>query len=400
VASLLASRARSHNLAGAAGGERLMAWTTDPNLPAMDHSRRGGLPLATAADASRRYFGAAVRMDQIAADRSLHDLVVRDCAYLTPEIHLYWNSLEWDKGSYNFQPVDDLLTFASAHGMEVRGHTLIWDPCTPDWAKAEMNSRRDWDLVAGHFARVLGRYGDRIQDWNVVNEPLDTVDGDNGMRRTSFQRAFGSDYVARALKEARALAPKARLLINEYGFEYDNPTETARRETFLKLVRGLKERDVPLDGVGLQAHLDLSKGPLAERALRDFFREIAASGLDITISELDVKEWNHGLSDEDRDRLVADETSRYLDLALAETAVRGVVTWGISDKHSWLTENPGQAQKAPDGRTVLNRGLPYDASYKPKAMYDAIRGSLSNSARRGIAFRKVDPLGRTAVRST
>jgi endo-1,4-beta-xylanase len=381
---MIASKARAHNQLG----ETLLAGRIDANLPSMNNSLKGqgGMPLSKAALVSRRYFGAAVRMDQIASDRSLCDLVVRECTYLTPEIHLYWNSLEWNKGSYNFKPVDDLLAFADAHGMKVRGHTLIWDPCTPEWAKGEMLRNRDWNLVREHFERVLGRYSERIEEWNVVNEPIDTVDGDGFLRRTSFQRAFGSEYVARALRDARALAPKARLLLNEYGFEYQNSIDTARRSAFLKLIRGLKEQGVPLDGVGVQAHLDLSKGPLAERSLRAFFRDIAACGVDITISELDVKERDHNLPFTDRDRLVANEVRRFLDIALDETAVRGVVTWGISDKHSWLTENPSQAQNGADGRPLLNRGLPYDDAYRPKSMYSAIRDSLAAAAMRGVDF--------------
>jgi endo-1,4-beta-xylanase len=353
----------------------------------MTAAMRSEPSLSGLAGGSGRHFGAAVRIDQIAGDQAFQDLVLRDCSSLTPEIALNWDCLEWNKGELNFAPADQLLRFASLHGMEVHGHNLIWDQSTPQWAKAEITKDRDWTLVSDHIALIVGRYADQITQWNVVNEPIDTETGEDGMRKTTFQRAFGSGYVARALREARAHAPAARLIINEYGFAYDNPTEADRRRAFLRLVRSLKKEQAPLDGVGLQTHLDLSKGKLAQGAVRSFLRELADCGVDITITELDVKEYDHGAPLDERDRRVADETRRFLDIALAEPAVRGVVTWGLSDRHSWLTENPSQAQRAPDGSLLLNRGLPYDDQYREKPMYWAVSKSLQRSVELGMAFR-------------
>jgi hypothetical protein len=86
------------------------------------------------------------------------------------------------------------------------------------------------------------------------------------------------DYIARALWEARRLAPRAKLLINVFGLEYDLRVEHDRRYHFLKLLERLKRAAVPLDGVGLQAHLDLSKAVMPADVPRRFLKEIA--GLD------------------------------------------------------------------------------------------------------------------------
>jgi endo-1,4-beta-xylanase len=99
-----------------------------------------------------------------------------------------------------------------------------------------------------------------------------------------------------------------------------------------------------------------------------------------------VRERDFDLPDAERDHLVADQTRRYLDLALAEASVRGVVTWGLSDKHSWLTENPTQAQLSASGHRLVNRDLPYDQACRRTQMYEAIRGAFDDSARIGTAF--------------
>lgn len=339
--------------------------------------------LDKAAHGSGRYFGAAARIDDITSDTDLRQVVQHDCGSLTPEIHLKWDALECTKGHSNFAPVDDLLRFADQHGKQLRGHTLIWEQSTPDWARTEILVSRDWRLVAAHFSRVLSRYRARIGEWDVVNEPIDTEGGVGGLRTTCFYRAFGAAYIERALREARALDPGARLLINDYGFEYENPVEEARRAAFLRLLTRLIEAGAPLDGVGLQAHLDLSKGRIRPATIERFIGTIAALGLDVTITELDVKESPAQAPVDVRDARVAEHTRDYLDVVLAQPAVRGVVTWGLSDKYSWLC---GPTHPT-DPAARFNRGLPYDAQFVPKPMHAAIGAALSAAQATGFAFR-------------
>jgi endo-1,4-beta-xylanase len=330
-------------------------------------------PLAGVAQSTGRFFGAAARIDEIDATPALRAAILADCTRLTPEIHLKWDAIEWTKGTLNFAPVDALLQFASGNGMTLRGHTLIWEQSTPAWAKRELLQDNDWQLVADHFARILGRYAGRIDEWDVVNEPIDSETRD-GLRATTFYRAFGPSYIERALNEARVHAPDARLAINDYGFDYANPVDAARRVALLRVVRKLKQSGVPLDVVGIQAHLDLAKGPIDAPAVRDFIRAIADLGLDVTISELDVKEADTSAPLDVRDARVADHTQRYLDVVLSEPAVRGVITWGLSDRYSWLAD--GHAPSS-------NRGLPYDDAFVRTPMYGAIARALDASRSRG-----------------
>jgi endo-1,4-beta-xylanase len=73
---------------------------------------------------------------------------------------------------------------------------------------------------------------------------------------------------------------------------------------------------------------------------------------------------------EERDKRVADEMTRYLDVVLDEPAVEGVVTWGLSDRYSWLNtrwRNFG----------TRNRGLPFDENLAPKPVTRAIFEALA-----------------------
>lgn len=326
-----------------------------------------------AARRGRRY-GAAVRADTLGSDPALRRAVLSECDWITPEIDFKWNALEYRRGGWWFERADALVAFAQANGKALRGHTLLWEQSTPDWARAELAERRDWRLVERWFATALGRYGDTACEWDVINEPIDTEHGRQGLRRTCFHGAFGADYIPRAMRLARHHAPNARLFINEYGLDYGNHVERDRRRALLKLVARLRHDGVPLDGIGVQAHLDLSKGPLDARAITAMLREIADLGLSISITELDVAEADRTRPLAARDRAIADEVRRYLDIVLAEPAVTGVVSWGVSDRDSWLqdgldTANPDQ----------LNRGLPFDVALQPKPVYFAMREALTKA---------------------
>lgn len=339
----------------------------------------GGL----AATASRRgwFFGSAVRLAQLQAEPALRAAALQDCAVFTPEIDLKWNAVEPTPGGWSLGSADGLVRLASESGKTVRGHTLLWHRGTPAWVEQRLREQRDWRLISRHFAALMQRYGDVIAQWDVVNEPIETGYRMDGLRRSEFLDAFGPDYIPRALLEARTLAPRARLMLNEYGLEYDSREERDRRYLFLKLAERLKRAAAPLDGIGLQSHLDLRKGTVATSSITAFLKELADMDLEIVVTELDVKESDYTAPADVRDRMVADEVRRYLDTVLAQKRVTGVVTWGLSDSHSWLEvleedyrRFPGAWSKG--GGPGLNRGLPYDAAMRRKPMYRAIEAAF------------------------
>lgn len=352
--------------AAAAASALLLTSARAPEIaPAMRMRRRSP---------DRPLYGAAVRADRL-GDPALAATLARSCDWITPEFEWKWDAIEYARGGWWYERADRIAGFARDRGVPVRGHALLWDQSTPAWAKSEMAERRDWRLVERWFDGSLTRYAGDACEWDVVNEPIDTERGHRGLRRTCFQRAFGDDYVERALWSAHARAPGMRLMVNEYGLDYANPVERDRRAALLRLVERLKARGAPIGGVGMQAHLDLSKGPLDTTAIAAMLREIAGMGLSITITELDVKEVDRSASVQLRDRRVADEVHRYLDVVLAEPAVRGVVSWGLCDPDSWL-----QADARPATAAALNRGLPFDAALRPKPMWYAMHEALARRA--------------------
>lgn len=331
---------------------------------------------------SGRLFGTAVRPDQFNGDLALIEAIKADCQLLVPEYHGQWSAVEWRRGDPWYGNYDAITAFARSNGMQVRGHSLIWEQMTPDWAREEMVRDRDWATVERHFATLLPRYRGQIADWIVVNEMIDTESGHHNMRQTSFQRAYGNDYVRRALESARALDPDARLIINDYSLEHDNPVDEARRHALLRLVESLKRSGTPLDMVGIQGHLELRKGAINQRKFERFLTELSAMGVGLSITELDVLEDDRNMSIEQRDQNVASMAQDLLDVAMDQPALHSVVTWALSDRHSWLQDRADTTKAAlacsPVDCVGLNRGLPYDANYAPKPFLSCVKTAMAN----------------------
>jgi endo-1,4-beta-xylanase len=324
------------------------------------------------------YFGCAVRPDQLRAEQDLRETVIQQCSHITPEISLKWDVLERSRGELDFSDADDIASFAARYSKEMRGHTLLWHKSVPAWAVPLLREKDGWRTVSRYFSSVIPRYGDVARRWDVVNEPVEIDDQrSDGLRNNVFLSAFGPGYIANALEEARIFSPHADLTINEYGLEYDSEEQQARRRALLNLLEGLRKENTPITGLGLQSHLDLRRGTVSQPSLKAFLKEVTDLGLFVEVTELDVKESAYTASMVDRDMMVADEVNRYLDILLDAAPVKGVSTWGISDRHSWLEVTEEDYARFPgawqgDTGPGLNRGLPYDAAMRPKMMYAAI----------------------------
>jgi len=326
-----------------------------------------------------RFFGTAVRTDKIWNDPAYRTAVIGECGSITPEVALKWDFVEPQEGELTFDPMNSIMGFAEANDLDVHGHTLLWYNSMPPWAARKILETRDWTIINNHFANVLRTYKGKIKYWDVINEPIEAGKRWDGLRDGVMLQAFGPDYIDHALRSARIYAPDAKLMINDFGFEYDTYDENDRRWLLLRLVEKLKKAGAPLDGIGLQAHLDLAKGSLASKKIADFLVELRNFGVKIIISELDVKEYDYALPAEQRDQRVADHAKQYLEVVLAEPAVIGLTCWGLTDRYSWLDATDGDYKRlrGPREQTGLNRGLPYDANYGRKPLYYTIRNALN-----------------------
>lgn len=341
------------------------------------------MPLHELASAAGLFYGAGAFRSEIRPDSPVRPLLQRECSLIVPEMELNWDHLVTEGDHLR---MEEYAALVREMGKALHGHTLLWHRSVPRWVQERLAQAADWQIVADHIGSTVGRYGTEIEYWEVVNEPIDTGYRDDGLRGSIFLEAFGPDYIRRALEEAAAADPGAKLLINEFSLEYDTPVERERRYHLLRLLETLLSQGVPLHGLGLQAHLDLQKEPFSQRVFADFLSEVSSMGLDILVTELDVRERDLTEPPDIRDRLVAEHVTQYLDVAIDQPALKGIITWGITDRHSWLTLTDEDLDRFPgawqDGTGPgLNRGLPFDADLRPKPMYHALAAAFERRAR-------------------
>jgi endo-1,4-beta-xylanase len=300
--------------------------------------------LGSAAVSAGRYFGGA--LDSGAFDeRPYRELAATQLTSVTPENAMKWGLVEPLRGEFDWKGADALVAFAKANGQKIRGHTLVWHSQLPLWLiNGAFRPNEVKGLMVAHITEEVGRYKGDIYAWDVVNEPF-TDDG--AWRHSIWYDAMGPDYVATALKAARAADPGAKLYVNDYNVE----TEGLKMRALYDLVASLKRAGAPIDGVGLQSHFVAGAVP---KDIQSVMEKFAGLGVDVAVTELDL-----------RIRLPADDTALATQAADYASIVRacratprcvGVTTWGVTDDRSWI----------PSFFSGYGAALPFDEAYRPK----------------------------------
>ena len=329
-------------------------------------------------------YGTTISAEQITGDRSFVDLVLQQAGLVVAENDMKWQVMNRGApGNDDYGPADTIANFAAANNLVLRGHNLLWYHSTPSWYFDLPNRQEQERAVVKHIEELAGRYRGKVHSWDVVNEPIEPKDGrPDGLRTAVFLETLGPDYLDLAYRTARQADPAARLVVNDYEIELDAPEQEARRVALLRLLERMKQSGTPVDAVGVQAHLTAVGGPpFSASRLRRFLADIAGLGLTIQITELDVTDEKAPADIVVRDRLVADTYRRFLDAALDEPAVKMVVTWGLSDRHSWIVrQETYQAKWRTDDAASLP--LPFDADLQPKPACEAMAQAFAHAPQR------------------
>lgn len=325
--------------------------------------------------------GCAVDAAVLRSDEAYRNLLMEQYNIVVGENCMKWGNLRPTADSYSFDEADELMAFAQTHGMKVRGHNLAWHEALPKWFAGTVTKDNAQKFLTDHIMTVASRFKGRIHSWDVVNEAIWIKDGrPDGLRSSSpWMQMLGPEYIDIAFKTARQADPKALLTYNEYGIEYDTEDEGKKREAVLGLLRRMKASGTPLDALGIQSHLRAGVKDTFGKGLTELIAGAREMGLQVFITELDVKDEDIDSNDISViDREVANVYRDYLTTVLHDPAVKAVLTWGVSDKYTWLNR-PSQHKKNPDR---ASRPLPFDKDYAPKEAYFAMRDAFDGAKKR------------------
>lgn len=283
-------------------------------------------------------------------------VVAREFDSVTTENDLKMEFVQPREGEFDFQAGDELVGFARRHGMEIRGHTLVWGQQLPRWLT---EPRDPWSrdelisILTNHIRTVVGRYRGQIAEWDVVNE---AIAEDGSYTRNFWLEGIGPEYIELAFRWAREADPTARLFYNDFGIEGANP----RSDAVFDLAADLRRRGVPIDGVGSQRHSFLGD-VTSEADVVASLRRFASLGLRVRITEMDVTIPPANVAPSS----LRAQAKLYRETASACRRVRactGFTVWGVSDPFSW--------------RGAETTPLFLDASYLGKPAYYAVRETL------------------------
>ena len=303
--------------------------------------------------------------------------VLGQAGILVAENAMKWSSLRPSPTEYNFVTADKLFSFAQAAGQLVRGHNLCWHEQLPKWFDTTATKENAKQLLSQHIETVAGRYAGKVHSWDVVNEAIHIPDGrPDDLRKSPWLDLIGPEYIELAFTTAAAADPQAKLTYNDFDIELDTPEQSAKRGQVLMLVRRLHARGVPIHAVGIQSHLQAS-GAMPGPGLVNFIRDLAKIGLEVYITELDVNTHLLPGDSAEQDRAVAAVYKNYLSLVLPEPNVKAILTWGITDAHTWLNQSKQPWALRADG--ARQRPLPFDDVYNPAPAFFAMRDALDGA---------------------
>jgi endo-1,4-beta-xylanase len=349
--------------------------------PADDAQATGPGSLKAHASARGLLAGCAVNAKLFRDDETFRNLLAEQYNILVPENCLKWGILRPTADTYNFADADSLVDFAQAHGIKMRGHNFVWHESLPKWFADSVNKDNAQKFLVDHIHTVGGRYKGKIHSWDVVNEAIWVPDGrPDGLRSSSpWFQILGPGYIDLAFRTARETDPQALLTYNDYGIEYDSDENGKKRAAVLALLHRMKKDNVPLDALGIQSHLHAVNKNGFSKGIRELLDGAKALGLQVFITELDVNDDAVATDDtSERDKTVAEVYRSYLTAALDGPEVKAVLTWGVTDKNTWLN-GPKYRKQHPDR---LQRPLPFDPDYAPTPAFFAMRESFDKAKKR------------------
>jgi len=321
--------------------------TAAPAAEPQHHGHGGGRPSklkypgldVLAKQAGLLYFGTAI--DNVVLNNTQYISIAHNASefgQVTPANGQKFMYIEPQRNVFNYTMADQIIKPAIAAGQIRRCHNFVWHNQLPDWLTS-----RNWtktELVSilenhiKHEAQYFNTDGPGgCYAWDVVNEAFNE---DGTLRSDIWLNTIGPEYIELAFKFARKYtSPHTRLYYNDYNIE----TVNNKSQAVAALIKDFNKRDIPIDGVGLQAHFTVGRSPSYDqvKAAISLFNEL---GVEAAITELDVRTAipDNSTQQAQQAKIYADTVKACVD---SDDCV-GVTVWDFWDPVSWVPDTfPG-----------------------------------------------------------
>jgi endo-1,4-beta-xylanase len=302
-------------------------------------------------------------------DKKYIDILTNQFDYVladnTPNWYFTSGGLRPGPDQYDFKEMDEVVQFAEQHNMPVEAHHYTWgeEKWLPDWLKnGNYTDEQTLELMREHIDTVGRRYSGRIAQWTVVNEPFTRGQHLFGLHDWwADHTGGGTTYMDEAFKAARQADPKSQLLINDFHTEGINETSNAMYD----YVKGARARGVPIDGIGMQMHIDGTHPPEKDEVIANMKR-FADLGVDVYVTEFDVNMSDVPADDGDRDNIEGKIYYEMMRACIESKVCKQFAYLGITDNETWYNY-----LGLSDARPLM-----FDREYLPKPAYFSTREAL------------------------
>lgn len=307
--------------------------------------------------------GAAISVGPLLTDKQYNELALSQFSMMTPENSFKPQVIHPQKDTYLFRETDILVEAAQNNNMIIHGHALVMGKANPEWMQDIPDNEIKQEMIK-HISTIMSRYKGQIAQWDVVNEPMseDNIDYNSiqkGIRKQMWFDVLGEEYIDISFKAAHASDPSAKLYLNDFGLEKDGE----RWDSFLNLVKRLRSRGVPIDGVGFEAHVYHEPADTIDPAvLKQHIQTLADLGIVSRISEIDV------LGDDPV--FQAKQYSDVLQVCLSEPTCMSYGIWGVTDLYGSTTLSDRYPIR-------LGDSLIWDTNYIQKPAFKSLQAVLS-----------------------
>lgn len=279
------------------------------------------------------------------------------------------------ENQYFFDDADRFVDYGERNNMEIIGHCLVWHSQMAPWfcyddkgelVEPEVLRQR----IVDHVTTIVSRYKGRVKGWDVVNEVV--VEGGE-LRDSPLSKIMGEEFIYTAFEAAHAADPDAQLYLNDYGMD-----NAGRRDSYVRIIRELKNRGLRIDAIGMQGHLGMEYPDVAE--FEKSLEAYAAEGVKVMISELDMSALPYISRSANVGDTVAfmkklnpypeqlpdsvaniwnDRMATFFNIFDEHSAdVQRVTAWGVDDGYSWKNDFPMKGRK--------EYPLLFDRNFQPK----------------------------------